>query len=176
MIQRSGYTVISTSSPRHFESVKSLGATHVLDYNSEDCARTINELTGNQLRLVVDTVAVPQSAKLCANAVSSEGGRYVELLPVAFPREDVEVVFMDATTTMGEYYEYGPNRMPNPVDEEAFAFGKEHVETVERLLQEKEVHAHEVEVGIGGLEGVLEGLNRLREGKVSGKKLVYRVE
>lgn len=120
---RSGYTVISTASPRNIENVKALGATHVLDYNRPDCAAAINVLTGNQLRLVLDTVAVPQSAKICAEAMSSEGGRYVELLPVPFPRKDVEVVFMDATTTMGEYDEYDPDRMPIPVDEEAFEFG-----------------------------------------------------
>lgn len=174
--QRSGYTVISTSSPRHFGNVKALGATHVLDYNRADCAAVIHELTGGQLGLVIDTIAVPQSAKICAEAMSSKGGRYVELLPVPFPREDVEAVFMDATTTMGEYYEYGPNRVPNPVDHEAFVFGKEHGPIVEKLLEDEEIHAHQVEVGAGGLEGVLEGLKRLREGKVSGKKLVYQVQ
>ncbi|KAF2170924.1 hypothetical protein M409DRAFT_63945 [Zasmidium cellare ATCC 36951] len=176
MAVRSGYTVISTASPRNIESVKALGATHVLDYNRPDCAAAINELTGNQLRLVLDTVAVPQSAKICAEAMSSEGGRYVELLPVPFPRKDVEVIFMDATTTMGEYYEYGPDRMPIPVDEEAFKFGKEHVEIAERLLQQGEIHAHQLDFGSGGLKGVLDGLKRLREGRVSGKKLVYLVE
>ncbi|KAK4501575.1 hypothetical protein PRZ48_007384 [Zasmidium cellare] len=176
MAVRSGYSVISTASPRNFEAVKALGATHVLDYNRPDCAAAINELTGNKLRLVLDTVAVPSSAKICAEAMSSEGGRYVELLPVPFPRQDVEVIFMDAATTMGEPYEYGPDKVPIPVDNEAFEFGKAHVEPTERMLQREEIHAHQLEIGSGGLEGVLEGLKHLREGKVSGKKLVYLVE
>ena len=83
---------------------------------------------------------------------------------------------MDAATTMGEYYEYGPDKLPIPVDEEAFEFGKQHVEPTEKLLERGEIHAHQLEVGSGGLEGVLKGLKRLREGKVSGKKLVYVVE
>jgi hypothetical protein len=31
-------------------------------------------------------------------------------------------------------------------------------------------------VGSGGLEGVLKGLDELREGKVSGVKLVYKID
>ena len=46
---------------------------------------------------------------------------------------------------------------------------------VEGLLKEGRVKCHPVEVGGGGLRGVGEGLARLREGKVRGVKLVYRV-
>lgn len=107
--------------------------------------------------------------------MSTEGGGYAQLLPVPFPRADVEAIFMDATTTLGEYYEYGTERTPVPFDAEAFAFGKAHVRTVERLLQGGEIRALETEVGEGGLEGVLDGIKRVREGRVSGRKLVYLV-
>ena len=46
---------------------------------------------------------------------------------------------------------------------------------VEGFLKEGRVKCHPVEVGKGGLRGVGEGLARLREGKVRGVKLVYRV-
>lgn len=174
-MRRSGYTVISTCSPHNFDSVKALGASHVFDYKEADCAQAIRQLTANQLRLVLDTVAISQSAKLCAEAMSSEGGRYVQLLPVPFPRADVEAIFMDATTTLGEYYEYGMERTPIPVDADAFAFGKAHVQTVELLLQRGDIGGHETEIGDGGLEGVLDGIKRMRKGRVSGRKLVYLV-
>jgi len=46
----------------------------------------------------------------------------------------------------------------------------------EKLLKEGKIKAHPVDVRPGGLKGVLEGLDEMRKGKVSGKKLVYRVE
>ena len=167
--------MISTCSPQNFESVKALGASYVLDYKQADCADTIHRLTANQLRLVLDTIAVTQSAKLCAEAMSTEGGRYVELLPVPFPRTDVEVIFMDASTTLADSYEYGPDRIQIPADPEAFEFGKAHVQRVEQMLQQEDIQPHQTEIGEGGLEGVLEGLKRLRDGRVSGRKLVYIV-
>lgn len=43
------------------------------------------------------------------------------------------------------------------------------------LLAQGKLKVHPPDVRPGGLEGVLEGLDELRQGKVSGKKLVYRV-
>lgn len=45
----------------------------------------------------------------------------------------------------------------------------------EKLLEEGKVRGHPVSVREGGLRGVIEGLEDLREGRVSGEKLVYRV-
>ena len=46
---------------------------------------------------------------------------------------------------------------------------------VEGLLKEGKIKAHPAKVRKGGLKGVLDGLQEMREGKVSGEKLVYRV-
>jgi hypothetical protein len=46
----------------------------------------------------------------------------------------------------------------------------------EELLAAGRFRAHRATVGKGGLYGVLEGLRLMREGKVSGTKLVYQVE
>lgn len=45
-----GYEVISTSSPKNFELVKSLGATHVIDYHDTDVAdQLLNAVKGSEL-------------------------------------------------------------------------------------------------------------------------------
>lgn len=44
-----------------------------------------------------------------------------------------------------------------------------------KLVASKQISVHPPKLGKGGLEGVLDGLQQLREGKVSGMKLVYRV-
>lgn len=46
------------------------------------------------------------------------------------------------------------------------------IKLTSRLLEGKQVQTHPVEVGEGGIEGVLKGLDRLRRGDVNGVKLV----
>ena len=45
----------------------------------------------------------------------------------------------------------------------------------EKLLKDGKVKVHPLSVRPGGLKGVLDGLQEMREGKVSGTKLVYKV-
>lgn len=44
-----------------------------------------------------------------------------------------------------------------------------------KLLEQGKIQPHPHRVKEGGLEGILQGLQDLREKKVSGEKLVYRV-
>ena len=50
------------------------------------------------------------------------------------------------------------------------------VEVADPLVAQGKIKAHPPEVRGEGLKGVLSGLQDLKAGKVSGKKLVYRVE
>jgi hypothetical protein len=44
-----------------------------------------------------------------------------------------------------------------------------------KLIASAQIAVHPPKVGKGGLKGVLEGLEDLKEGRVSGVKLVYRI-
>jgi len=46
----------------------------------------------------------------------------------------------------------------------------------EKLIWEGKILPHPTTVGSGGLNGVLNGLQQMRENKVRGTKLVYRIE
>ena len=46
----------------------------------------------------------------------------------------------------------------------------------ETLLKEKKVKVHPVDLKPEGLKGVLDGLVKMRKGRVSGKKLVYSID
>lgn len=65
--------------------------------------------------------------------------------------------------------------MEVPAKLQDFEFAKKFWNLATELLASKQVIAHPVKDGSGGLEGVLGGLNKLEEGKVSGVKLVYRI-
>jgi D-arabinose 1-dehydrogenase-like Zn-dependent alcohol dehydrogenase len=61
-----------------------------------------------------------------------------------------------------------------PAKPEDFEFCRDFVPIVERLVAEGKVKPHRLEVR-GGLGDINAGLKELKAGKVSGKKLVYRI-
>ena len=59
---------------------------------------------------------------------------------------------------------------------EHFEHGKMFWQLSKELVRAGKLKPHPVRVGKDGLVGVFDGLQQMREGKVSGVKLVYRVE
>lgn len=106
--------------------------------------------------------------------LDSDGGRYCNLLGVECPRPDVESIFFLGYDMSGEAYMYEGDLYP--AKPEAFAFGRRWYRTAEELWASGKWQPHRQSVGIGGLLGLLDGLQTMRQGLVSGEKLVYRVE
>ncbi|MCJ1355642.1 MAG: hypothetical protein MMC33_005634 [Icmadophila ericetorum] len=175
----SGLSVITTSSPRNFSLCKSLGADHTFDYNDPSCAEQIQKITDGKLEYAFDTISNEQTAAICVASLnpSKSGVRYSSLLPMKrFPRDDIFKGYTLAYTTVGEYFRMGPNGPEFPGKEEDFEFAKKFWGIAEKLLGEGNVKVHPYEVRAGGLQGTIEGMGLLRENKVSGKKLVYKVD
>lgn len=169
----SGYTVITTCSPRNFHLVKSLGADEVYDYNDPESAAKIHELTKNNLKLVFDTISLEDSARFSDNALSTEGGEYSALLPIKLKRENVNDRSTLAYTVIGEPFDFGSNSIPAlPQDKE---FAESFIPVAEKLLAEKKIKVHPTKVLPEGLNGVPSGLQQMKDGKVSGEKLVYNI-
>lgn len=169
----SGYTVITTCSPRNFDLVKKLGADQVYDYNDPTSAAQVRESTQNGLQLAFDTISLKDSAQFCDNALSTEGGEYSALLSITIDRENVNDRVTMGYTVMGEPFSMGTTSFPSkPQDKE---FAERFVLIAEKLLGEKKVQVHPIKVLPGGLDGVVSGLQLMKEGKVSGEKLVYNI-
>ncbi|TGO39130.1 hypothetical protein BHYA_0060g00430 [Botrytis hyacinthi] len=172
--ERSGLKVITTSSPRNFELLKSLGTDHVLDYHDPNCGAEIRSLTQNKLHHVFDTIATQSSAQICADALSTSGEKiYVNLMGIEMPRDDVKNIFFLGYSVTGEEYEIEGEVWP--AASEDFELGKTAFVLLERLLQKGLIKNHPVKIMNGGLKGILEGMREMMEGKVSGEKLVYKV-
>ncbi|KAA8576457.1 hypothetical protein EYC84_006576 [Monilinia fructicola] len=174
----SGLQVITTCSPRNFAYVESLGADKAFDYNSPTCAQDIKEYTHDSIRHAFDCVSEASSPDITVAAISSAGGVYSTLLPV--PTEAVhkinEKVENKATlgyTAVGEYFKFGPADFP--AKPEDFEFAKTFWEIAKGLLADGKVKVHNIAVNKygEGFEGILNGLQAMKEGKVSGEKLVY---
>ena len=178
----SGATVITTCSPRNNELVKALGADEVFDYRDEACGEKIRASTSNKLLHALDCIAVASSPQICADALSTDNSRtkcYSSLLGLDdFPRDDVEKKATIAYSAMGEEMSF-PGRGPIPdipAKEEDLQFMTMFIGIAQELLAEGKIKPHPVSLRQGGLKGVLDGLQEMREGNVSGEKLVYRVD
>ncbi|KAF7589084.1 hypothetical protein BBP40_004789 [Aspergillus hancockii] len=169
----SGYKVITTCSPRNFDLVRKLGADSVYDYHDPKATAAIREETNDDLRLAFDAISLQDSAEFCDKALSTKGGDYSNLLKSQIERENVNVRATLGYTVVGEEFYVRDRHFPaKPEDRE---FGEMFWNLSESLLGQGKVKVHPPKVGANGLKGVLEGLQLMRENKVSGEKLVYNV-
>ncbi|KAJ3026675.1 UNVERIFIED_CONTAM: hypothetical protein HDU68_005261 [Siphonaria sp. JEL0065] len=174
----SGFNVVTTASPRNFDYLTSLGADKVFDYNSPTVAADIRTYTNNSIKHVFDCVSEGGSVAISANSISPDGGVYSALLTVDKAvitgiNPNIVVKNTVAYTAVGKEFTFGPNKIPAvPAD---YEFAQTFAVLANTLLAQGKVKVHKPSVNeLGsGLEGVLAGLQLLREGKVSGKKLVY---
>jgi NADPH:quinone reductase-like Zn-dependent oxidoreductase len=168
--------IITTCSPGNFDLVKSLGADAVFDYRDPDCVQKIREYTNGTLMHVLDCIANGPTIDICSAALST-GGKVVYLLSSAkHTREDVQPLYTLGYTVIGEYFRFSVAKKEYPPRPEDYEFGKMFWALSEKLLADGQIRAHPTQVGSGGLKGVFDGLQAMREGKVSGAKLVYRIE
>ena len=109
--------------------------------------------------------------EICS-AVIATGGAYGSIVKVALPRDDVTNTFSLGYTICGEPVHKGPIHFPDTRDD--LAFGIQWIQYAEELLQEGRITTVPLQVGFS-LDEVLNGVDLLRQGKVSAKKLVYKI-
>ncbi|CAG9949023.1 unnamed protein product [Clonostachys rosea f. rosea IK726] len=171
-----GYTVVTVCAASQIDHARKLGADFAVDYKDPNAGIKIREYTNNRLRLAWDTISIEDSARICAEALtSSPSGRtvYATLLPVKSPRKDVESIATVFHTTFGRDFQFGPQLMPASKDD--YEFGKSFYNLVEQMVALDRLYPHATHVGKDGLKGVIQGLAELEAGKVYGEKLVYKV-
>ncbi|KAH6658211.1 chaperonin 10-like protein [Truncatella angustata] len=185
----SGLSVVTTASPRHHAYLRDeLGADAVFDYRSPTCADDIRawaEARGQNLRKAWDCISLESSAEICARALASdeEGGTWAGLVPVE--KEKLLAVNKNVKGPLvtlgydafGEEYVWGTSssNTTRPVLPGELEHAREFWELARDLLEEGKVKTIRPTVNRGGegLEGVLNGLEELRQDRVSGEKLVY---
>jgi len=73
--------VITTASPAHFDYLKSLGATAVIDRSAPDVAAQILAAAGGPVKYVVDSISLPPTQLLGVEILQPDG-KLVLLLPL----------------------------------------------------------------------------------------------
>jgi NADPH:quinone reductase-like Zn-dependent oxidoreductase len=194
----SGCTVAVTCSEHNFQYCRDLGAGKLsltwaktiltqtntdatFNYKSETCSNDIKEWSNDSITHAFDCIAEGSSPSITVSAMSSSGGTYSTLLPVPEDKvhdinPKVQVKSTLGYTVVGEAFKFGPNEIAaKPEDLE---FGEMFWELSRGLLEQGKIKVHKPAVNKygAGFEGILKGLDALRQGKVSGEKLVFTLQ
>ncbi|KZT55729.1 GroES-like protein [Calocera cornea HHB12733] len=160
LAKASGYTVISTASPKNHAYVKSLGASDVFDYHDSDVVSKIRAAAGDKLALVYDSISENGSIEASVASVTAPAG-IVAVILAPNPEQSTDKVKVVQTGAR--------------VASEDPQVGRTVYGMLEALLEKYALVPNPVRLMPGGLLGINEGLQLMRAGKVSGEKLVYRV-
>jgi aspyridone synthetase trans-acting enoyl reductase len=168
---------ITTCAPHNFHRVKALGSAMAFDYNSPSCGTDIRTYTRGSLKLAFDCISYTESMKICYSAIGNKGGKYIALdhFPTrAHTRRDIQPDWMLLFTIFNKpinwqepYY-----RTARPQDRE---FGEKWFRLTQELLNAGAIVPPQHELSMGGLRGVIDGIDTVRKGRHNGVKLVYQV-
>lgn len=115
--------------------------------------------------------------QICAEAFTSDSdAHYGCLLKPAFPLKDVAVTYTLAYVCFGETFRRGETTFEAKDLQDDYEFAVKWAAIFEKLLADAKVKVHPPKVMDGGLDKLLEGLDLLRNEKVSRQKLVYMVD
>lgn len=168
-----GYTVVTTASPHSHELVKRYGADHVFDYKSEGWVQEVTSAFPN-ISLAVDCFSEGGSGPAVASVLKSQGGKIVTLLDQGeskVPGVTYDMIML--YTVFGREFAWLPPVGPKfPVDLEhrkALARFYSVLPQIRDLIKPPPIKTID-----GGIPVLLESLDLLRQGKVSGSKLVVK--
>jgi NADPH:quinone reductase-like Zn-dependent oxidoreductase len=169
-----GWKVVTTASPHSFELVKSYGADAVYNYRDEHVVSEIARSYPN-IGLAVDCFSEGKSTKICDTVIGTKGGQVVTLLPSTKPTiPTIKHEFIMAYTVFGHEFHWlppvGPMFAAVPSDREMLVRFYEGLPRLTNVLRPLPVTLE-----TGGMDAILPGLQKLRDGKISGSKLVIEL-
>lgn len=177
LLRLSGLDPIATCSPRNAELVRGCGASAIFDYSKPNVAEEIKKHTGGRLAYAYDCIADVDSVAHCYAALGRSGTRYAHLELVPPERKTRRAV--RAELIMG-YDVFGADvplsgGYERSADQKKRDLAVHYFKIFQRLLDAGKLRPHPTQTLEGGLQGVLQGLQMLKSGQVSGKKLVVPV-
>ncbi|TVY78135.1 Protein TOXD [Lachnellula suecica] len=175
LARKIGYTVVTTASPHSFELVKQYGADSVFDYHSPTAAQDIIR-SFPCITQALDCISKGPSTEFCARVMARNGGKVVTLLDQGKSKvEGVTYEYLVCFTMFGEKFAWFPPVGPAfPVvasRREALAGFYANLPSLVGYVKPPPL----LVLGTG-FEKILEGLDELRAGKVSGRKLIVKLE
>ncbi|KAJ5902806.1 hypothetical protein N7495_003334 [Penicillium taxi] len=178
MVKLCGHRAITTCSPANFDLVRSYGADLVFDYKSPTCAKDIRAATKNGLRYALDPFSETKTLAICHEAIGRTGGRYCALeqyQEALCSRKTIKHELVMGGSISGKGVEL-PEPYGIPPQPEIGVWVRPWYRAIQVLVDTGKLKPCPVEILPGQFDGILNGLDLLRAGKVSGKKLVVKLE
>ncbi|CAE6516367.1 unnamed protein product [Rhizoctonia solani] len=178
----SGYKVITTTSPKNYNLLKSLGADVIVNYRDTDIVQQIQKATKNSLKYAFDTISEADTQAICVKSLASTPKAAIpgKVIVVQFPNEDTKSLRSDVVIqptiiymALGGSFEWPGISLPASPEDKAHMVSW--IPKLEELVTKGQIKPNPVKVWPGGLEAVNEGFQYMREGKVSAEKIVYNV-
>ncbi|KAF5007625.1 hypothetical protein FDECE_6058 [Fusarium decemcellulare] len=169
-----GHRVISTSSEKNIELVKSYGADAAFDYRSPTCGANIKKYTKNALRYAIDPFGEARTMSICYEAIGRAGGKYCALeqyQEALATRRTVTPLLIMGSSIAGRGLVL-PEPYGSPPDPELGAWSLKFYKDLQRMIDEGRLKACPPRVLSGGFDAVLSGLDLLQKKQVSGEKLI----
>ncbi|EMT64029.1 Zinc-type alcohol dehydrogenase-like protein C2E1P3.01 [Fusarium odoratissimum] len=171
-----GFKIVTTCSPHSFDLVRSLGASHVFDYNDSDVVKSIKD-TAPGLRYVFDTIGNEMSSTTASQAIDKTGGTLTTVRPDMSLTENVtkqtKVTPVLVWTAFNRVIQYKKAQFPASEDDHKLC--AEFNEKLPVWIEEGKIKPNKPKVIPGGLDAVVQGFQEYRDGKISGYKLVYEL-
>jgi dimethyl sulfone monooxygenase SfnG len=148
---------------RNGQRLSDLGADFMVDrYDTKRAIEILRAVTGNKLRFGIDTVGKETAEHLQQALASTNTGVKSHVLGLSgLPKDSPNGVIQ--------------HNVPIKIFHEDPNVGEQISQWLEELLVAKSLTLPEVEVADGGLAGVNSALDRLRSGKIGGKRIVVPV-
>lgn len=168
-----GYTVVTTASPHSYDLVKRYGADHVFDYKSSTWVQEVTSAFPD-ISLALDCFSEGGSGASVAQALKPKGGKIVTLLDQGVSKvAGVEYDMIMLYTVFGREFAWlqpvGPKFPVDLEHRQALVRFYSILPQLTSVIQPPPIKAMD-----GGIDVLLEKLDLLRQGKVSGSKLVVK--
>ncbi|KAM0425066.1 hypothetical protein ACHAPT_009625 [Fusarium lateritium] len=171
-----GFQVATVCSPRHFPLLHSYGAKHVFDYKDPNVIQKLRKALPD-IKYIFDTIGTESSSARASQAMSDSGGVLCTVRPAKEFTENVtprtKVTSVLVFTSFLKDHHLGTNHFP--ASEEDHQLASEFYEKLPGLLSAGKMRPNTPWV-IRGLDGITEGFQAYRDGKISGYKVVYNLE
>ncbi|KAM5535343.1 hypothetical protein V8D89_011028 [Ganoderma adspersum] len=168
LVHLSGFSpIVATASLEHSDRLRALGATHVLDRTLPTDTLHVEAAriaAGAGFRVVYDTVASPETGRM-AYALTAPGGDLVMTLPCKAVQE---MATMDGGAKK-VHVSFGAMYVPYLANTATALLSR-----LPELLASGTIQPCRVNVVPGGLDGIVDGLDVLKNGKVHARKLAVR--
>ncbi|KDQ11901.1 hypothetical protein BOTBODRAFT_176897 [Botryobasidium botryosum FD-172 SS1] len=161
----SGLRIATTASPKNHQLLKDLGAEAVFDYRDPEAPNKIREWAEQYggLRYALDCISEQGSTNLVADAFGSQSGKIIVILTPAKDQSWPANVEVEHTLLFD---------VLDKSNDKDFADIQEWYKYLPGLVEKGKVSSVPLKHWEGGLAGISEALDYLRQGKVSAEKIV----